>query len=163
MVICFFFLTFTLGSEPTVAPRHLSVLMTQCYECHATVDEEEFIPRKLEDHTFIHLDHGKGSMWCFSCHNPKAGNTVHVEGKISASFRYSAGLCNKCHSEIYADWKKGVHSKITGYMTNREKKTCVECHNPHHPKYKAIAPDGKPTSLEDRRYKQRYKTGAKKR
>ncbi len=163
IVICSFFITFAVGSEPTVAARPLSELMTKCQSCHAQVDESEFEVRKLVDmHTDIHLDHGNGALWCFSCHNPKAGNTIHVEGKEPASFQYSAGLCSKCHASIYADWKKGVHSKITGYMTaNREKKTCVDCHNPHHPKFKALVPDGMPDSREQRQYHQRYKTGAK--
>jgi formate-dependent nitrite reductase cytochrome c552 subunit len=122
--------------------------MKECLGCHEIVDADELIPRKLTDmHEDIQaiFDHGKGALWCYDCHNAKSSNMIHKDGKNPARFESSAGVCSKCHASIYEDWKKGVHTKISGNIHGeRTKLSCVECHNPHHPKFKQVTPEAKP-------------------
>lgn len=96
-------------------------------------------PRLLNAHQDIvtnsmQLMHGRAALWCLDCHNPTNRNRLidHFGGEVS--FNQPQRLCGKCHGEVYADWRMGIHGKRIGMWTPGGKKrwwVCTECHNPH--------------------------------
>jgi hypothetical protein len=53
-------------------------------------------------------------------------------------------LCAKCHGTTYRDWKAGVHGRANGFwnadLGDKTKLRCIQCHDPHHPKFQAMKP-----------------------
>ncbi len=97
------------------------------------------IPRELGMHQDIvenalDLQHGRGAIWCLDCHSAKHRNKlVDHRGRL-ISFNQPQKLCGKCHGQIYADWRRGIHGKRIGSWKTGGKKrwwVCTECHNPH--------------------------------
>jgi hypothetical protein len=56
-------------------------------------------------------------------------------------FSESYKLCGQCHGPQYRDWQSGVHGKRTGeWDGQKEYLLCVNCHDPHSPKFKPLVP-----------------------
>ena len=93
-------------------------------------------------HLDIQLHHaGDQQMWCLDCHNADNRDVLRSASGAPIKFEESYKLCGQCHGEKYRDWKEGVHGKRTGEWNGRKQYLlCVNCHNPHAPKYKAIKP-----------------------
>ena len=53
-------------------------------------------------------------------------------------------LCAKCHGTIHRDWQAGVHGRQNGFwnanMGDKTKLRCIQCHDPHGPKFRAMKP-----------------------
>ena len=65
-------------------------------------------------------------------------------------FEESYKLCGQCHGEKYRDWKAGVHGKRTGEWNGRKTYLlCVNCHDPHSPKFKSMTPMPPPVRPEN--------------
>ena len=72
-----------------------------------------------------------------------------ASGKL-LDFKESYKLCGQCHGEKYRDWKVGVHGKRTGeWNGKKEYLLCVNCHNPHSPKFQELTPEPPPVRQED--------------
>ncbi|MBF0541283.1 MAG: hypothetical protein HQK91_07525 [Nitrospirae bacterium] len=116
-----------------------------CSNCHAGLDVNTK-PRVLKDeHTNIVFKHAEKQRWCLDCHNASDRDVLHLTDGRLIPFTESYALCGQCHGEIYRDWKVGLHGKRTG-MWNGEKmyRLCVNCHNPHDPKFKELKPEPAP-------------------
>ena len=54
-------------------------------------------------------------------------------------------LCAKCHGTIYRDWKAGrarAAERVSGDGApgQKTKLRCIQCHDPHSPKFKPMTP-----------------------
>ena len=97
----------------------------------------------LNEHKDIHLDHGN-NRFCLNCHHPTNRNAfVDYDGSEIPQADV-VQLCAKCHGTIYRDWKAGVHGRQNGFwkvsLGERRKLRCIQCHDPHSPKFKAMPP-----------------------
>ena len=122
-----------------------------CTECHDKEDKVNTTRRQLEDeHEDIVLTHAEDQRWCLDCHNPNDRDKLRLASGKLISFEKSYLLCGQCHGIIYRDWKVGIHGKRTG-MWNAKKQyhRCVNCHNPHQPKFKQLKPLPPPLRPED--------------
>jgi hypothetical protein len=116
-----------------------------CTQCHDRAGDPT--PRQLAFHDEIQGDfhHGPPSRWCLDCHDNAKRDFLHLTNGTLVPFTRSYELCGQCHGDKYRDWRVGVHGKRTGMWNG--KKTyylCVNCHNPHNPRFKALKPEPPP-------------------
>lgn len=121
--------------------EHDEPLLYPCMDCHA---DEVANPtrRELTDmHDDVVLKHGPPSRWCLDCHDLNDRDKLKLASGEHVEFVESTRLCAQCHGEQLDDWRLGVHGKVTGNIFDtRIYRTCVECHDPHQPKFKARKP-----------------------
>ncbi len=123
-----------------------------CSECH-----KDLVPnpkrRELVDmHDSISaiFNHDKENRWCLDCHDMKNRDYLKLASGALLDFKESYKLCGQCHGDKLRDWKVGVHGKRTGYWNGKkEYLLCVNCHNPHSPKFKGLKPEPPPIRQED--------------
>jgi hypothetical protein len=123
-----------------------------CTECH-----KDLVPnpqkRKLADmHDDISamFNHDPENRWCLDCHDLKSRDSLKLASGKLLDFKESYKLCGQCHGEKLRDWKVGVHGKRTGEWNGKKDYfLCVNCHNPHSPKFRELSPEPPPTRQED--------------
>lgn len=82
---------------------------------------------------------GNGSEACWNCHLNTQMKTLHLaNGATQFPLEDSSRLCAQCHQKRYDTWLAGTHGVPAwkeGDLAARstEKKTCIDCHNPHRP------------------------------
>lgn len=133
-------------AQAVIRPRaeHLKTLKQtgmQCSVCHPGADPavQQNDPRQLVMHQDIvsnatKLQHGRGAIWCFDCHNAANRDTLVDRRGNEVSFNESQKVCGSCHGDLYSMWRMGIHGKRIGEWKVGGKKrwwTCTECHNPH--------------------------------
>ncbi len=120
-----------------------------CMDCHELIDSQ---PRSkdLLQHEDIHMAHGLNAR-CVNCHDSKNRDKLTLRDGEQVGFSQSPMLCAQCHGTTYREWERGVHGKTLGYWdaTKGEpnKLGCVECHDPHSPRYAPMAPLPAPNTL----------------
>jgi hypothetical protein len=114
-----------------------------CMECHKLFPAKWHYDRAMNEHKEVGLDHGN-NRYCLNCHHPTNRNAFvdYDGGEIAQS--EVVQLCAKCHGTIYRDWQAGVHGRANGFwnaeMGSKTKLRCIQCHDPHSPKFKAMKP-----------------------
>lgn len=114
----------------------------KCSGCH----KEDLDKMKAKKSNLVHKDikyfHTPlNVMTCVTCHNPDNFDELHSTANKGIDFNRSYKLCGQCHQMELKDWKGGAHGKrLGGWVAPRVSKTCVECHNPHTPRFKAKIP-----------------------
>ena len=57
-------------------------------------------------------------------------------------------LCAQCHGPQFRDYQHGAHGGMTGYWDltkgGRMRNNCIDCHDPHAPKYPTVTPGPRP-------------------
>jgi formate-dependent nitrite reductase cytochrome c552 subunit len=57
-------------------------------------------------------------------------------------------LCAQCHGPQYRDYRHGAHGGMAGHWDlakgGRVRNNCIDCHDPHSPKYPTVRPAGGP-------------------
>lgn len=133
--------------EIAVAPPPLSEGIFPCSECHAY---QETNPNRRElvdmhDDISAMFDHDSANRWCLDCHNADNRDFLHLASGKLLTFEESYKLCGQCHGDKLRDWKVGVHGKRTGeWNGTKQYLLCVNCHNPHSPKFRKLAPKPPP-------------------
>ena len=131
--------------EPMMQPRLEKIGFSYaCNSCHEHMTLPKLDRRELiAEHTHIKLDHGLNTS-CRNCHNTDNIETLKDYQGKEIAFARSELLCRTCHGPMYRDWQAGAHGRPTGYWDESKgeskKATCVQCHDPHSPKFRAIAP-----------------------
>ena len=132
-----------------------------CYGCHQkskppvlTFDENQklIVPKAHKDIVMGHGSHGRNNN-CFNCHNENNLLVLQPRDGRDLKFSESTLLCGSCHGPTFRDWENGVHGRTSGYW-NRDlgaidRKDCVNCHDPHSPKFPSRAPAPGPHSLHE--------------
>ncbi|XOF33236.1 MAG: hypothetical protein ACL93V_14700 [Candidatus Electrothrix sp. YB6] len=134
-------------AQAVIRPRaeHLKTIKQtnmQCSGCHyvgENMDAPKNDPRQIGNHQDIisdatNLQHGRGAIWCFDCHNAANRDTLVDRRGNEVSFNESYKVCGSCHGATYSEWRMGLHGKRTGEWKVGGKKrwwACTECHNPH--------------------------------
>ena len=119
------------GGEPQVLPPPFMDGLFPCTRCH----DGRTLPtntrrRTLEDfHENIVLNHLGPGAWCFSCHDPKARDALHLATGEAVPFTASYRLCGQCHVLVYKAWREGRHGQDP--EGGKALPLCVRCHNPH--------------------------------
>jgi len=130
-----------------VPPPPFSEGVFPCSDCHAEPDLPPNRTRRtlVDAHDDIVLKHDETQRWCLDCHDADNRDRLHLAGGDPVPFDESYRLCGQCHGEKYRDWRAGVHGRRKGYWNGaKEYLLCVHCHNPHEPRFKALAPKPAP-------------------
>lgn len=137
-----------LDKTPPRATRGLDLVKAgwtyNCMECHKLFPARwHYDDRPFNEHRDIALDHGN-NRFCINCHHPTNRNAfVDYDGAEIAQADV-VRLCAKCHGTIHRDWQAGVHGRENGFWDpnagEKVKLSCIQCHDPHSPKFKAMKP-----------------------
>jgi len=130
-----------------------------CYACHEKgkspplrfdANQNLIIPKEHSDIVMGHGSHGRNNN-CFNCHNENNLEQLQTRDGRPLKFSDSPQLCGSCHGPTYRDWEAGVHGRISGYWDVKlgaaDRKQCVNCHNPHSPKFPGRKPAPGPHPL----------------
>jgi formate-dependent nitrite reductase cytochrome c552 subunit len=121
-----------------------------CATCHATKDPNPQA-RLGEDLKLFHqgLKGAHGNLACVSCHNPgdKYDSLRLADGR-PLPYAEVMQLCAQCHGPQYRDYQHGAHGGMTGHWDltkgGRVRNNCIDCHDPHAPKYPTVRPAAGP-------------------
>jgi formate-dependent nitrite reductase cytochrome c552 subunit len=130
-----------------------------CYTCHEKgkppplrydTNQNLVIPKEHSDIVMGHGSHGRNNN-CFNCHNETNLELLQTRDGHEVKFADSPALCGSCHGPTYRDWEAGVHGRISGYWDRdlgaAQRKACVNCHNPHSPRFPGRPPAPGPHPL----------------
>jgi uncharacterized CHY-type Zn-finger protein len=130
-----------------------------CYACHEKgkplplrYDENHriIIPR---EHSNIVMQHGshERNNHCFNCHDENNLERFQTRDGRELTFAQSTALCGSCHGPTYRDWEAGAHGRTSGYWDRTrgafEREDCVNCHDPHAPRFPGRKPAPGPHPL----------------
>ena len=128
---------------------HGKPVTVSCSSCHATRQPnfKNKVPADLNEfHGSIKVAHGNIS--CLSCHNSKDYDALKLADGSRVAYQDVMTLCAQCHGPQMRDYEHGAHGGYTGHwdLTRgpRTKNNCVDCHNPHSPKFPQMQPSFKP-------------------
>ena len=144
------------GEHKFLIPERKSQIASyNCTECH-TESLDKLSKHKVGEkaaHWNIKLSHaGNEIMNCTTCHNQKDFDNLKSLTDSPIDFNYSYKLCSQCHQQQFKDWKGGAHGKqLGGWAPPRVSNTCVNCHNPHNPKFEKRWPVRFNTQVEKER------------
>jgi hypothetical protein len=117
-----------------------------CTTCHTTkpANAEAKLGTPL---TLFHqgLVGKHANLSCVSCHNAADGyGTLRLADGKSLPYSEVMTLCAQCHGPQYRDYQHGAHGGMTGHWDlskgPRIRNNCIDCHDPHAPKYPTVAP-----------------------
>ena len=118
-----------------------------CTECHKDFGSKLTSKNPKGEHSDLVLDHGHNTL-CLNCHHKDNRNVyVDYDGSEIAEGDTTL-LCRKCHGPTYREWQVGIHGRQNGYWDSskgpRKKLQCIQCHDPHSPVFKPMAPEPAP-------------------
>lgn len=133
------------GHRLDVPPPPFSEGIYPCSNCHAGMPVDRTRRTLVAMHTDIVLKHDEEHRWCLDCHDATNRDQLHLASGEPVPFEESYRLCGQCHGEKLRDWRAGVHGRRTGNWNGAKGYLlCAHCHNPHQPRFRAIAPKPAP-------------------
>lgn len=119
----------------------------KCSACHDGYSARQAATALQGEHQDITFDHGL-NLFCLNCHNPANSDTYVYHDGSEIPGDEPTRLCAKCHGPHYRDYLLGVHGRVNGYwdasLGKQTKLDCIQCHDPHQPKFQPIEPDPPP-------------------
>jgi len=123
-----------------------------CYACHEKgkpptlrfdTNQVLIIPTEHANLVMGHGSHNRNNN-CFNCHDENNLEQFQTRDGRALKLSDSTPLCGSCHGPTYRDWEGGAHGRTGGFWNKASGETtrrnCVECHNPHAPKFPGRAP-----------------------
>lgn len=121
-----------------------------CQECPGIFDSALEESPTRQQHLNIRLEHGLNAR-CYNCHSREDRNFLVLAGEQQVPFAEVERVCAGCHGTTYRDWQRGTHGKTRGSWDpsspEYSRMICTECHDPHHPAFRPIAPLPPPQTL----------------
>ncbi len=120
-----------------------------CSTCHS-VREPNYstrVPADLDQfHQQMPMDHGK--LACYACHHPGDADALRLADSTRVEYADVMTLCSQCHGTQARDYQHGAHGGMNGYWDlsrgPRTRNNCIDCHDPHVPKFPTMHPTFKP-------------------
>ena len=132
------------AQEFTIVPRKGASLFYPCVQCHANMPPRSEIRQLYAPHQ-IELEHGRGRIWCLSCHDLNVRSDLITLLGEPVDFDDAHLVCGGCHSSRHKDWYFGAHGKrVANWQGERTLYNCTHCHDAHDPTIKARAPQPAP-------------------
>lgn len=138
--------------EIQAEPPPFSEGIFPCSQCHEGPGDPT--RRELGAHEDVQgmFHHDSANRWCLDCHDNQNRDVLRLASGAHVPFTESYRLCGQCHGDKYRDWRAGIHGKRVGQWDGeRTYFLCVNCHNPHSPRFKAIKPEPRPLRPEEMR------------
>jgi len=128
----------------SVVPQKGGLTMFPCSQCHGPLPPNPE-PRKLSAPHNAALNHGRGRMWCLSCHDTDDRDHLHTIRGAKVDFDDAYLVCGQCHFNRQKDWYLGGHGKRSAnWRGDRVIYNCTHCHDPHDPTIKPRKPSPPP-------------------
>ena len=140
------------GNEIAISAPPFSEGIFPCSVCHADMKPNPVRRKFVEMHEDIDtiFNHDRENRWCLDCHDTRYRDSLKLASGKRLDFKESYKLCGQCHGDKYRDWKVGVHGKRTGEWNGKKQYLlCVNCHNPHSPRFQQLKPLPPPVRQED--------------
>lgn len=122
-----------------------NAITAACSTCHSTTTPN--VARHTAHDLFqAHsgLNYNHGNLTCLSCHNASDYDTLHLADGRPVAFPDVMTLCAQCHGTAMRDYNNGSHGGMHGHWDltkgGRVRNNCVNCHDPHHPKFPLVQP-----------------------
>ena len=132
------------AKEMAVVPRKDELFFYPCTTCHAAMEPNPEIRDLVAPHA-LEFDHGRGRIWCLSCHDLDNRNQLKTLLDEPVDFDEAHQVCGGCHATRHRDWYFGAHGKrVANWQGERELYNCTHCHNAHSPAIKPRAPSDAP-------------------
>ncbi|MFO0739654.1 MAG: hypothetical protein U0270_27395 [Labilithrix sp.] len=119
-----------------------------CVTCHGVRDAGPGFPESASSlqafHAGLTVQHG--ALACGACHAARVGGTpmLHLADGTEVGTADAMRLCAQCHGPKYQDYLHGSHGGMNGYWDlsrgPRLRNHCVDCHDPHVPKFQPSRP-----------------------
>jgi hypothetical protein len=117
---------------------------------HYDANQKLIVAAEHPDIVMGHGTHGRNNI-CFNCHNENNLTELQPRDGRELKLEESTQLCGSCHGPTYRDWESGAHGRANGYWNTalgaQVKRDCVNCHNPHSPRFPGRAPAPGPHPL----------------
>lgn len=127
-----------------VVPRKDDLFFYPCTQCHAAMEPNPEI-RALNASHDSDLKHGRGRIWCLSCHDLDNRNSLKTLLGEPVDFDEAHLVCGGCHANRHKDWHFGAHGKrVANWQGERTLYNCTHCHDAHNPAIKAREPKAAP-------------------
>ena len=121
-----------------------------CSSCHSGPGDKTRRQLGFHDDIQAAFEHDAEHRWCLDCHDNAKRDVLHLSNGDPVPFTESYRLCGQCHGDKYRDWRWGVHGKRIGNWDGQKTYfLCVNCHNPHSPKFKPLKPMPVPTKPQE--------------
>lgn len=115
----------------------------KCSECHRTFKSPLERRVLVAEHTGLKLDHGQND-YCLNCHHKTNRDAYAAHDGSEIPSDRPAKLCGKCHGLVYRDWLEGAHGRLHGFWDRnrgmQSRLLCIQCHDPHAPKFPKLSP-----------------------
>ena len=143
-LIVLFFINYSYANVVVEQRKH-AVKNFPCMECHKNKDVSEVKLPLSKPHEHLKFDHHDEIRNCFSCHDKKDRDYLHLYSGKKISFDEGYELCIQCHGEKKKDWENGIHGKQIGKWNGEKFRfSCTHCHDPHHPQFRLMMADPGP-------------------
>lgn len=130
--------------EFTVRPRKDKLFFYPCSQCHDFMEPSGEVRELMAPHE-IELTHGRGRLWCVTCHVLEGRDYLTTFLDQPVDFDDAYLICGGCHADKQRDWFFGAHGKRVGdWLGPRVLYNCTECHDAHSPAISARAPQPPP-------------------
>jgi hypothetical protein len=127
-----------------VVARKDELFFYPCSQCHEFMEPSGEIRELMAPHE-IELVHGRGRLWCTSCHGLEDRDHLMTLLKEPVDFDDAYLVCGGCHANRHKDWTYGAHGKrLENWQGERVLYSCTHCHNAHDPAIKPRAPKAAP-------------------
>lgn len=128
----------------SVRSRKDDLFFYPCSQCHKFMESSAEI-RKLRAPHKVELNHGRGRLWCITCHSLEQRDYLATLLQEQVDFDDAYLLCGSCHAAKQKDWFYGAHGKRTAnWAGDRELYNCTDCHDAHSPAIPPRAPQPPP-------------------
>jgi hypothetical protein len=130
--------------QVSVPPRKNDLFFYPCDQCHESMEPNPEI-RPLNAMHDSNLEHGRGRIWCLSCHDLDNRNYLKTLLNELVDIDEAYLVCGGCHANRQKDWYFGAHGKrLANWQGERTIYNCTHCHDPHSPAIKLRAPKSAP-------------------
>lgn len=120
-----------------------------CSTCHSVREpnrENRTAATLDEFHQGLAFDHG--TLACYSCHHPDQADSLRLAEGTAIEYADVMQLCSQCHSAQATAYAHGAHGGMNGHWDlsrgPQTKNNCVDCHDPHVPKFPQMIVGFKP-------------------
>ncbi len=120
-----------------------------CSTCHSVrpANLANRTPADLDEfHSGMKFEHGK--LTCYSCHNPDNADLLRLADGRAVTYPDVMTLCAQCHGSQARDYANYAHGGVNGYWDltrgGRVRANCLDCHDPHVPRFPQMVPTFKP-------------------
>ncbi|RMF42800.1 MAG: hypothetical protein D6753_06615, partial [Planctomycetota bacterium] len=100
------------------------------------------------DQFHVGMQFSHGNLRCYACHDPQRPQDLRRADGTRVAVADAMDLCSQCHGPEAEAYRHGAHGGMNGAWDlefgARYRNHCIDCHDPHVPKYPKMIVTFKP-------------------